>query len=120
MRGGVDLPGNRSTPSPAYQGGENTANEKVGLHIQFDPVTFLSLTGGASISNYAQYHKISEYISVLNLKCESSSGNADRMELRKYGRRTHLYSYLSYKSLFCIFLRIDLVGSHPPFDLNKC
>ena len=49
------------------------------MHSQFDPViflfqkkTFLFLTGGASISNYALYHKISECVRVLNLKCESS------------------------------------------------
>ena len=98
MRGGVDLPGNRSAPSPAYQGGENTANEKVGLHIQFDPVTFLSLTGGASISNYAQYHKISEYISVLNLMCESSSGKG------------------SFQKRFSGFF--PLRGYPPPYPLN--
>ena len=91
---------------------------------QFDPViflfqkkTFLFLTGGASISNYAQYHKILEYVRVLNLKCESSSGNADWMELRRYDRRTDLFSYLS---IFCIFFQIDSVASHSPNDMNKC
>ena len=37
------------------------------------------------------------------MNCESSSGNADWMELGKCDRRTHLFSYLS---IFCIFLRL--------------